>query len=79
MLQVDRPKARHVHIEDESTCQGIDVEKDRRNQRACKITVAVMMNTMQRQSSIQPAAAVAARDRATVELVLQKVHAHSCK
>ncbi len=38
-----------------------------------------MMSTMQRQSSTQPAAAVAARDRATVELVLQKVHAHSCK
>ncbi|DBA85977.1 TPA: hypothetical protein ACH3X1_005515 [Trebouxia sp. C0004] len=31
-----------------------------------------MMGTMQRQSSTQPAAAVAARDRATVELVLQK-------
>jgi len=66
-----------VHTGDESTC--IDVEKDGRNQRAWKIAVAVMMSTMQRQSSTQPAAAVAARDRATVELVLQKVHAHSCK
>lgn len=34
-----------------------------------------MLSTMHRDTSTQPAAAVAAKDRATVELVLQKVHA----
>ena len=35
-----------------------------------------MLTTMHREPSLQPAAAVAAKDRATVELVLQKVYAH---
>lgn len=33
------------------------------------------MRTMHREQTMQPAAAVAAKDRATVEMVLQKVHA----
>ena len=34
-----------------------------------------MLGTLRREPSIQPAAAIAAKDRATVKLALQKVHA----
>ena len=35
-----------------------------------------MPNTLHREPAVQPAAAIAAKDRATVEAVLQKVRGH---
>ena len=36
-----------------------------------------MLGTLRREPSMQPQAAIAAKDRAAVKLVLQKVHARS--